>query len=309
MSGYRHTLLHCLGLLLLMQPIATFSAANPSITVYITVDWEGRSLDAENLQAIQAFRAKYPDIPMLHLLNPVYYLRSGADLSGITQQIRSTLLPIDTIGLHLHGWKSLIAYCQLPYQDTPLFAVSDEACKDGDCGYTVSLELAYNQDDLYELVNCSAGLLVQHGFERPRHFRAGGWQFGPKLAAALQQNGFIWDSSRVDADMVARSWGEQSAMVEMLRTLHPDASILDQPREILPGLMQYPNNAGLMDYTKTERLLQIFQTLIAQNKRVMVMGFHQETAFDFLDNMEDAILLMNEHAKSADVKLIWGSYD
>lgn len=292
-----------------MQPISSISAEKSSIAVYITVDWEGWSLDAENLEAIQTFRAKYPDIPMLHLLNPVYFLRPGTNASEITQQIRSTLLPIDTVGLHLHGWESLMKHCRVAYKNTPSFALADETCRYGECGYNVSLELAYSEADLMQLISCSADLLVKYGFEQPKHFRAGGWQFGPRLASALQKNNFTWDSSRIDADIVAHKWGEQSAMVRMLKTLHPDASILDQPREILPNLMQYPNNAGLMDYTRSEELLEIFQTLIKQDKHIMVMGFHQETAFDFLDNMEDAILLMQEYAKSVNVELIWGSYD
>jgi hypothetical protein len=292
-----------------LQPIHAVADQPRSITVYITVDWEGWSLDDENLEAIRDFRARNPHIPMLHLLNPVYYLRAEADASKISQQIRSTLLPIDTTGLHLHGWKSLVQHCQISYRDAPSFAVADEACKDGDCGYTVSLELAYSQAELKQMVACSADLLRQHGFEQVRHFRAGGWQFGLKLAAAIQQNGFHWDSSRIAPHLVAGSWGEQSAMVQMLNTLHPQASILDQPREILPGLMQYPNNAGLMDYTRTKQLVEIFQTLIQENKRIMVMGFHQETAFDYLHHLEDALLLMEDTAKSAGVTLIWGPYD
>lgn len=304
-----YLLLCYLGLVCALYPIQAVADQTRTITVYITVDWEGWSLEPENLEAIQDFRAKYPVIPMLHLLNPVYYLRASAENALITEQIRSTLLPVDTTGLHLHGWRSLVEYCGVDYKDTPSFALADEACKDGECGYSVSLELAYSGSELAQLVNCSAALLVQQGFDQPKHFRAGGWQFGSKLATALHQNDFTWDSSRIAADVVARQWGDKSAMVRMLKTLHPDASILDQPREILPSLMQYPNNAGLMDYTRSEELLDIFQTLIKQDKRIMVMGFHQETAFDFLDNMEDAILLMQEHAKSANVELIWGRYD
>jgi hypothetical protein len=303
-------LLICLAaLVFFFQPITSINAAEQKITVYLTVDWEGWSLDEENLDAIRDFRIKHPDIPMLHLLNPVYFLRPEADKANITKQIRSTLLPIDTQGLHLHGWKSLVERCEVPYRSEPSFALADEECEGGECGYTVSLELAYSEAELTQLVACSATLLVENGFDQPRYFRAGGWQFGPKSAAALHKNGFIWDSSRTGADLVAHSWGEQSAMVRMLRQLHPDASILDQPTELLLGLMQYPNNASLMDYTSSERLLQIFETLIRENKTVMVMGFHQETAFVYLDNLEDTILRMQQAAKAANVQLEWGSYD
>jgi hypothetical protein len=309
MLGRLYLLICCMVLVCVLQPAKLLAAQPSTITVYITVDWEGWSLEAENLEAIQTFRAKHPTIPMLHLLNPVYYLRPEANPRQITDQIRSALLPIDTIGLHLHGWQSLVQYCGIAYKDTPTFTRQNDACRSGECGYSVSLELAYSEQDLTQLIRCSADLLVKHGFEAPRHFRAGGWQFGPKLASALHQNSFSWDSSRIDADIVSGRWGEQSEMVHLLRALHPDASILDQPRALLPGLMQYPNNAGLMDYTRTDDLVEIFQTLIEQGQGVMVMGFHQETAFDFLDNMEDALLRMEEDAESAGVALIWGNYD
>jgi hypothetical protein len=307
--GRLHLLLGLTALACLFQFIPESRAAERVITVYLTVDWEGWSLDEENLEAIRQFRSRHPEIPMLHLLNPVYYLRPEVNKAEITAQIRSTLLPIDAQGLHLHAWKSLVTQCGLPYKSRPSFAQANEDCESGECGYTVSLEFGYSETELIQLVACGGALLVENGFNQPKHFRAGGWQLGPKLASALHANGFMWDSSRTDAGVVAHSWGEQSALVQMLRQLHPDASISDQPKELLPGLMQYPNNASLMDYTSTERLLEIFGLLIKENKSVIVMGFHQETAFVYLDNLEDAIGLMQQAAKSAGVQLEWGRYD
>jgi hypothetical protein len=308
----RLSLIRCLLVLFcLLQAVpaanaANNSAENNSITVYLTVDWEGWSLDEENLQAIRDFRVRHPQIPMLHLLNPVYYLRPGVDAQAITALIRSTLLPIDTIGLHLHGWKTLLLACQLPYRTTPSFADTDVACPGKECGYTVSLEHAYSATELEKLIACSTALLTDQGFTRPRHFRAGGWQFGPKLASALQQNGFNWDSSRIDAGLLLPKWSEESGLVQLLRLLHGDASIFDQPRQLLPGLVQFPNNAGLMDYTSTEQLLTIFRLLLDAKKPVMVTGFHQETAFVYLDNLEDAIRQMPLIAADQNTILEWG---
>ncbi len=309
MSKRFHLFCCLLALLCLLPAVPAASAEETSLTVYLTVDWEGWSLDEENLQAIRDFRARHPQIPMLHLLNPVYYLRPGANAEEITAQIRSTLLPIDTQGLHLHGWKTLLQHCQLPYRTTPSFANIDETCPGKECGYTVSLEYAYSENELSALLRCSSELLVENGFDRPRHFRAGGWQFGPKLAKALQQNGFNWDSSRIDADLLLPKWSEDSGLVQLLHQLHTDASIFDQPRQLLPGLIQFPNNAGLMDYTSTEQLLGIFRQLLDAKKPVMVIGFHQETAFVYLDNLEEAIPRMEQAAEAANVKLKWGRYD
>ncbi|HYD33080.1 MAG TPA: hypothetical protein VEA39_00800, partial [Methylophilaceae bacterium] len=274
-----------------------------SITLYVTVDWEGWSLDEENLDAMRQFRRKHPEIPMLHLLNPVYFVRSDINAADAAQKIQSTLLPGDAHGLHLHGWKSLVERCELPYRSEPSFGGVNEECVAGDCGYTVSLEYAYSEHELTILVGCSVDLMVQHGFEWPKRFRSGGWQFGPKLANAILKNGFVMDSSRTAPLLVAKRWDESSNLVKMVRSLHADGSILDQPFELLPGLMELPNNASLADYTRTEELVEIFRTLIANNKNVMVLGFHQESAFNYLDRLADAIPLMQEIANQAGVRL------
>jgi hypothetical protein len=312
-QSMKHTvatqLLSAVFLVGLLLSAASVAAQQPStITVYVTVDWEGTSLNEENIEAMQAFRRQYPHIPMLQFLNPVYFLRPGADAAVIHRKILSTLLPSDEQGLHLHPWKSLITRCGLPYRSTPAFATLDEECGEGDCGYTVSLEYAYTQQELTQLVACSADLMASHGFERPRSFRAGGWQLGSKMAAALQANGFTFDSSRTDAWLLTSRWDANSGLVQLLLKLHPDSTPLDQPYELLPGLMEFPNNGSLADYTSPQKLLEIFRSLIANRKTVLVLGFHQETAFDYLRRLEDAIPLLENEAEMAGVKLEWAHY-
>lgn len=60
----------------------------------------------------------------------------------------------------------------------------------------------------------------------------------------------------------------------MIRFLYPNSSIYDQPYEIYPGLIEYPDNGGLADYTEGKVLLKTFRSLIKKNKKVMVIGFH-----------------------------------
>lgn len=288
---------------------ASSLAAEPhTITIYMTVDWEGWSLDEENLEAMRSFRKRYPHIPMLQLLNPVYFTRPNINPEEVSNKIRSTLLQGDEHGLHLHAWKTLIERCGLTYKNTHSFADVSEDCPGRECGYTVSLEFAYSQEELTKLVACSASLLTDQGFDRPTSFRAGGWQLGPKLAAALQANNFIWDSSNTDGRLLESRWDSQSGLVKMVKALHPDSTPLDQPHELLPGLVEYPNNASLADYTSPQVLLEIFRSLIENRKSVMVLGFHQETAFNFLRHLEEAIPMMEKEAQANDVKIEWAQY-
>lgn len=300
---YAHLLLLCVYQTLVALP----ALAQQTITVYVTVDWEGVSLEQENIATMQAFRKQFPHIPMLQLLNPVYFLRDIGHITQTANVIRSTFLPEDTQGLHVHAWKSLVEYCGVPYQHSHSFADIDEACTEGDCGYTVSLEYAYSEADLTKLISCSSDILATNGFAKPKHFRAGGWQLGPKLTAALQANDFTWDSSVTDANLLTTRWHEQSGMVTMLRQLHPTSTPLDQPYVISNSLTEYPNNASLADYTSTKHIVAMFKTLLTEHKPVMVLGFHQETATDYLIRLEKAIPQMEALAKAQSVEIRWVS--
>ncbi len=274
------------------------------IRLMVTVDWEGWSLDEENLEAMRQFRKKYPHIPMVQFLNPVYPLK----FADTTPRIVSTLLPEDAHGLHIHAWKTLVEACQIPYQSSPAFDDDAKHCQIGLCGYSVSLEYAYEEEALTQLVACSADMLVAQGFQRPVTFRAGGWQLGPKLANALKANGFTMDSSRMSATHLHERWGKDSQIVALVQQLHPDAGVLDSPYELLPGLMEYPNNASLADYTRTERIMEMFRQLLEQENPLMVLGFHQETAVDFLQRLEDAIPQMQAIAKQRAMDILWVTY-
>ncbi len=284
-------------------------STNPArtMTVYVTVDWEGWSLEDDNLDEIRAFRQRYPHIPMMQLLNPVYLLRGGVDVESDRQKIQSTFAPSDTYGLHIHAWKSLVEYCQIDYKSTPSFAQQNEACEQGECGYTVSLEYAYSQQALTQLLRCSTDLLQAQGFARPLYFRAGGWQLGKKLIHALDENGFILDSSRTDGRLLTTKWAENSGLVQMVKALHPDSTPLDQPFHLTPRVLEYPNNGSLADYTSAQQLLDIFEHLIANDKSVLVLGFHQETATSFLANLIEAIPLFEHSAQVHGVNLRWAS--
>lgn len=280
--------------------------AKPVFKVLVTVDWEGYSLEAENIAEMQAFRQRFPEIPMVQLLNPVYFVRDQVNTSHIQQVIQSTLLPIDVQGLHLHAWKSLLDYCHVPFLQHPSFAPENESCKpDKDCGYTVSLELAYSKQDLGRLLSCSQQLMLQYGFDKPRYFRAGGWQGGPKLTAALIANHFVWDSSTIAADLLTTRWHVDSPLIRLLKELHPEATPLDQPYSVSAQLTEYPNNAALADYTTTSQIITLFKDLLDNERDVMVLGFHQETAVDYLDRLSVAIPKMQTIAKDRGVELRW----
>lgn len=289
-------------ILTLLVPAAM---AADTMQLWVTVDWEGLSLEEDNLQTMRSFREKFPHIPLLHLINPAYFIQPGVNRAQIGSHIRSTLLPNDTIGLHIHAMRSLIEYCGVTFQSTPSIADTQEDCAHASCGYSVSLEYAYSQQELTQLVACSSALLAANGFQRPRHFRAGAWQLGPKLQAALEANRFVWDSSHIDANLLTGRWHQDSSMIRLLKTLHPHSTPLEQPFALSTELMEYPDNAALADYTNSKTLLHLFEQLIDAHQPVMVLGFHQESAADYLIHLERAIPHMEKLARQKNVRIEW----
>lgn len=279
--------------------------AEEVIQVWVTVDWEGLWLQDDNLQAMQKFRQQFPHIPLLHLVNPVYFIQPGVNRAQIGSQIRSTFLPQDTVGLHIHPMRTLVEYCSIAYQPSPSISGTDENCHQAGCGHSVSLEFAYSQTELTQLVSCSSTLMVNNGFKRPRHFRAGAWQLGPKLQAALEANQFAWDSSRIPAHLLTTRWHADSPLIKFLQQLHPQSTAMDQPYALGYQLMEYPDNAAMADYTSPKQLLAVFEQLLNTHQPVMVMGFHQESAADYLLRLERTIPRMEKLAKQKNIRIEW----
>jgi hypothetical protein len=71
--------------------------------------------------------------------------------------------------------------------------------------------------------------------------------------------------------------------------------------------MEYPTNASLADYTSTKQIVSMFKQLLIAKKNVMVLGFHQETATDYLNRLEQAIPQIEAIAKEIGVEINWVS--
>lgn len=292
-------------LFLLLLPGMLFAQ---NITMVMTVDWEGRTISYRNLSAILKFQSAHPEIPMLHFLNPAYFTKKYVE-ADLKNKIDSVLRPQDERGLHIHAWKSLVEYCGINYQSKPSFADIDENCRDGlDCGHTVSLEFAYSTAELSQLVKCSKEILIREGFGDAVSFRAGGWQLGAKLAQALAENNITLDSSRTDGSALIPQWGPNSKLVQMVTKLHPGASSIDQPYELLPGLMELPNNGCLADYTPAKTLFKLFQDNIKAGKSYFVTGFHLETADTYLPELEKGLVEIKKYAREKNIQINWAHF-
>jgi len=292
-----------------------------SIAVCVSVDWEGRSLLAENLRTIADFRSKHADVPMQHFLNAAYYTREGSNAARTTEAIQQAVLPGDEHGLHVHAWGSLLSAASVGIRSSPTFfdadtqvprAADDWGFYPAEVGYEVPLE-HFAVSELQSIVRTSLDILTSQGFRRPVSFRAGGWISGLKVQEAIVRSGLLYDCSAVDPQLTVRRFGD-CPLGRLLRGLWHDIGDTSQPYRMRTSqgpLWQIPNNAGLVDYTTVDELLEVFRrnVVYSQNSRrpvqILSTGFHQETARRFLSRLDEAIDLMRRLAAENGLSLIF----
>lgn len=272
----------------------TFSANKPkTLNILITVDWEGRSLDEENLTTMEQMRTDFPEAPYTQYLNAAYYTKPGANAAELNENTSRVLRDHDEHGLHIHAWRRLVEDSGLNYISEPTFKNEvDDNFDAEDCGQGVPL-WAYSRQDLNKLIKRSIEILRCQGFNHPKSFRSGGWMSASTVTEALIDNGFRSDSSDVSTFYVSRRWDGLN-LDNWIKELWGKTTDTSQPyiQEHSHGkIWQVVDNGALADYIEGEEMWKVAQENIdallnsERQEAYMVVGFHTETAAKFLPRL------------------------
>ncbi len=292
-----------LALILFLGMACPLQAA---IKIVVSVDWEGRDLAPENIQAMQTFRKDYPQIPLQHFLNAAYFTKPQVDAVQVAATMRSVLRPGDEEALHIHPWRSLAKAAGVNFRTEPAFRGYLDLSKcDPDCGHDVNLA-SYSEDELRKWIRTSISILTQQGFARPKSFRAGAWMAEARTFRALAAEGIVLDSSGTYAEFLKERWGH-SLLYPVVGKIWASITPTSQPYtlEPLPGktLVELPDNGCLADYTPAESILDTFQKNVALWKQdpsrdvYVAIGFHQETAQKYIERIRQGIDLIKAQAE------------
>jgi hypothetical protein len=293
-------------------PEASWSQIGKNVNLFISVDWEGFSLDSENLDAFRQFRNDYPNIKIIHFLNAAYFTKPGAKAKTIAKQINSLLLPGDELGLHIHAFESLLRVAGVEFRDSETFwghSGSEEI--NGDRGHDVPLSL-YSEEEIRKIVRTSLNILGENGFSELRSFRAGGWIATPEVLEALIQEGIYVDSSAVSSEVVGLVAREDQPLYQINKRLWPyQTPMNDRPYRIgtrSGSILEFPDNIALADYITAEQAFRHFEDLVAREQRpgdsvFFHFGFHQETADVFLPRVRALLKSINQHTKAYDTQV------
>jgi hypothetical protein len=194
----------------------------------------------------------------------------------------------DEIGLHIHPYCNFVTHAGLTCitDHSTVYPMGDPS------GYTVELA-AYGRDELGVLLRSAFDLFAQHGLGKPRTFRAGGWTADLQTLLALEDNGFIADTSALNWRRI-EEWQGYELYTWTMEHWGPidDTSqpYLPSRTDILkstPGsnlaLLEVPDNGVMIDYVSLTEITGIFDAnwgggaLAAP--RTLMMGFHPATGF------------------------------
>jgi hypothetical protein len=173
-----------------------------------------------------------------------------------------------------------------------------------DCGQDVSLT-AYSEQELSAVVATSVQILTDHGFDRARSFRAGGWMANRAVLRALAENDITFDGSATDGHYLDAAWAGAN-LPSFVRQLWPRTTRTSQPQRLDLGdglsILEMPNNGCLADYATGA---SIFQTFVANAAKLRTapsadvyvsIGFHQETAATYLTHVREGLAKIASYA-------------
>ena len=274
----------------------------------ISVDWEGEEINERDIREIEKFRARHPEVKLVHFFNAAYYTMPGANAAEINAKVRRVILPQDEVGLHIHGWQDLFEAAFAAKGLTDSRYISTNGWSTGEptpglrAGHDIPIE-QYSVVELEAVISYSLEILRRNGFTYPiTSFRAGGWQAGPNVLAAIERQGFTIDSSATVPELLRARVGDGPLFQKANALWGPGARNIElATREFtLPGtnLVEMPG-VLFADYVGDNYIRAYVDTLIRDARKnppgeplTIHLAFHSETAYFFLDRIAGMLAIL-----------------
>lgn len=221
---------------LIESGFTTFLVSYPLYVVW-TLDWEGWDVPDAWMAEIDAFARRY-DMPMTHFFNPRIFIAANSPYLAVSRQ-RADAMALwvlnraskfkDEIGLHLHMWYDMVAAAGVTPRGTD-YAGWLYPNGGGAAAYT------YPKDEMKKILMWSRRMFQDNGLPPPKSFRAGGWLAKENTLQALEETGFMIDSS-------GRTQGGTDGPTASMATLPPPWNLSPTTRPYKPNV----NNVNSSD--------------------------------------------------------------
>jgi len=278
--------------------------------VLVSTDYDFSDPGAVSLTRMDALHTNHPGVVITHFWAPYTYTDPA-----VTDARRDELdtwikkqrdVNHDEIGLHIHP------YCN--FVDTAGIAcITDQSTvyATDTSGYTIKLA-AYGRTQMGMLLQRAKDIFATRGLGEPKTFRAGGWTADENVLLALDDNGFVADTSALNWAKIEEWNGKElytwnmehwSSITDTSQPYYPSTT---DPQTSVAGsnmaMLEVPDNGVMIDYVSLAEMTGIFDANWTGNALLapttLMMGFHPADGFT-----SSEYLRVDEFLKYADMHL------
>ncbi|MES2744739.1 MAG: hypothetical protein V4655_04890 [Bdellovibrionota bacterium] len=277
---------------------SSYRAEAAKLSAYLMVKWEGRALEEPNLDALDAFRKKFPDVPVIHLINPTYF-KENAKLSGDNlEAIKKRIGDQDEVGLYLVPSGNLLRAADvMPLRKPTFWSYSEEICTT-DCGLSVPLT-AYSRADVAKLVFSAHSIMSEFGFSEMQSFAVHGFVAPAGIQSLAQSLGYANDLTAVDKTMLKNYLKE-----------YPVGQWIASSEESDPveNLKTWTQAGGVVEFTNDDEVIKRFTEFFKKDSDksdAFIVSVSQENVFMNSLRLEKTIKGMREQAAKGNDELVF----
>ncbi|MBA2541880.1 MAG: hypothetical protein H0V17_19705 [Deltaproteobacteria bacterium] len=258
--------------------------------VLVTTDWDFADPGNTVLDYQDRMHVEHPDMRITHFIGP--YTFTDPNITAARQQELVSWLVTqrdeqrDEIGLHIHP------YCHF-VESAGITCVTDQSTTMAldPSGYTIKVA-AYDRQEFGTLLDHASMLFEQHGLNRPKTFRAGGWTANVDTLNALADKGFTADTSALNWARIEEwdgkelyrwnmeNWGPIGDTSQPYFPSQTDVLTSEAPTM---SLLEVPDNGVMIDYVTLPEMTGLFDANWngepLASPSVLMMGFHPAPQF------------------------------
>ncbi len=271
------------------------------LDAYLIVRWEGGSLEEMNLETLERIRIKFPDLTMIHLINPSYF-QDGPRAASNLEIIQKHIADNDEVGLYFVPTAKLVKAADvIPLSKPTFWGYGEELCTN-DCGQQIPVT-AYSRADVSKLFWAAHSALTEAGFNKPTSFAVHGWIAPAGLAEIAQGLGYTNDLTSIDFKLVKDQLKEYP-IAEWLKAAPAPVSTA--------GFSAWTQVGGILEFNSDEEVVSrydLFFNKDHERQSIFSLSVSQENLFMSRLRLERSVEGIQAKARAAGDELVFKTLD
>ncbi len=281
-----------------------------TVPIELTLIWEGRELQEPNLDILAQFRDEEPDIPIIQLVSPTYFLHQE-NRSDQAKQIQAVIRDHDEVGLYVSAQRpALLAARVIPRSQPSFWSYSSEGntCGD-DCGIDIPPTL-FPREDILKIFAMADGLLRKAGYSRLRTYAVRGGMDVPLMKEMARTFGYRFDQTAIDPTLFQLRF----AQYPIGRWISASNGSPNGTMPILVGRSRsqdrqqdFKFQGGMIDLQDPSTISQRFVSFLESRKASDTSGFQvslsQESAYIGVAKLRSILAQLRNLAKDREFEL------